>query len=617
MRTLWLCVCLALMVAGCKKDKSKTAASVVTPADAVPTAFLDFLPDDTAGFGYVHLDQPWLKAMEPHLVATHRAMVADFQAMAKRRFGADLAGLTSIGFAVIGERPIVFLGGIAGALKATGDAKPSSRNGATIVDLGDVAVAQTGSLWMVGEMRLIDKVLAAKGSAKRLLLTQSSWTKLALAEAGNSPALITVRRDQLAKLGSPVDQGEMSDVDLAALVVKSTGLHLAMVPKPGRAAVVETALRNALTQARAHVDRMIAQKADGTAGAELLAVFARHYGYAWLDGVSLRSEADRVVVDLPWRKPSWDRPFAPAPSWSDRAVAADEFFAAQINFGGPALEHFLAWSDVLGRPLDRAAARQDLTGVFANHIGMPYRDFAAIGVSGGKNALFVSFVAPPTTPAPPPGPVALTPVVGKEVAVGIAPWGTAVARAKERGALQAALAKAPSSLPLLSLSKLAGGDGKGVFMRAAVDFTRLPPEVASITSQVPLVHLDFRAGEAGFEAEVVTQPGKSDGVVGMVNMVKGALKGQSEAPYKKRESLSVGEELVAIFQYHQAAAFDRIVVTDMGNDRLRMSISSAEMGQDYMKYVAPVAVIGVAAAVAIPAFMKYATALGPSQQIAK
>lgn len=617
MRTLCLWVSLCVVVVGCKKTASMKAEVAITAA--APLAFVDWLPDDTGVFGYVHLDKPWFQAMEPVLNPTYKAMVADLQAMVKRRVGADAAGLQTMGFAVVGDRPIFFFGGMSGQLKASPNHPLSSRNGVAMINFDDVAVAQVGPLWIVGEFPVITKVITANASANRLAVSDSAWTKWAVATAKGAPAMVTFKRAQLAKLGSASDNDELADVDMAAAVVTATGLHVAVVAKSGSGPSVEAKVRDAMKQARTRVDEVVAHASDGSAGSELLAVFARHYGYAWLDGVAMQSHADEVVIDVPWRKPSWNASFAPAPAWSSRAIVPDEFVAAQVNLGGPALEQFLRWSDVLGRPVDRAAMQQQIADVFAKHLGAPYRDFAAVNVSGGKAGVFVSLVAAPETPAPVPPASKSAAAANQELAIESAPWGTAVTRAEDRAALRAALIKASQELPLLHTSKLTSGTGDGVFLRGAMDLTRLPSELAAMVAQIPLVSVEFRAGTAGFEAEAVTRPGKSAEVVGIVNMVKGMLKGQTEDAYKKRESLSAGEEFLSIIQYHQAASFDRaVVMTDMGNDRLRFSIPSAEMGSNYLKFIAPVAVIGVAAAVAIPAVMKYQRAVsGSPSQLAR
>lgn len=605
MRTLYLCVCLGVATVGCKKDPSQTAA---TTASAAPLAFLDQLPEDTRAFGYVHLDKPWIQSIAPLLAASHKAMVADVQAMAKRRFGAEISGLRSIGFAVIDKRPILFLGGIAGQLKASRADNVRSRDGVAIVDAKDVAVAQAGSLWMVGDPKDIERVVAGQRSPQRLTRAHASWARWALAEAQQAPAMVTFRRDPNAQRTSRTETDEISDVELATVVAAATGLHVAMVASPGKGAAVESQLQGAMQRARTHVDRVIARGSDQTAQSELVAALAQHYGDAWLGGIALRRDGDRLAVDVPWRKPDWDVPFAPAPAWSARAIAPQEFVAAQINLGRPALEQFLRWSDVLGKPLDRAALQRQLTAIFTKHVGASYRDFSAVSFSGGNNALLVSFVAPTADPAPRPQPFKLTALAASQAAIEPAPWGTALARAKEANVLKRALAAPPPQLPLLRASKIANGQGEKVFLRGAVDLLRLPPEIAPAVAGVPLVSLEFRAGEAGFEAEVATQPGKSAGVMSMINMAKAVLKGQSEHAYKNRESLQASEELIAIFQYHQAAAFDRIAVTDLGNDRIHVSLSSAEMGENYIRFMAPVALIGIAAAVAIPVFIKHTAA---------
>lgn len=619
MRTLCLCVCLGAVALGCKKTASTKVSEVAT---VTPMAFVDWLPDDTGAFGYVHLDKPWLQAMEPMFTPTYKAMVTDLRAMLKRRLGADTAGLQSMGFAVIGDRPLVFFGGISGTLKPSPNHQISSRNGVAMINLDDVAIAQVGPMWIAGEFAVIDKVVTAKASPKRLVVTDTAWTQWASATAKDAPAMVTFKRDRLAKAGSSTDTDDIIDVNMAAVVVKATGLHVAVTAKQGKGPSVETAVREAMQQVRARIDDVVARASDGSAGSELLAVFARNYGYAWLDGIAVQRHADELAVDLPWRKPTWDGAFAPAPAWASRAIVPDEFVAAQINLGGPVLEQFLRWSDVLGRPIDRAAVQQQIAAIFAKHLGAPYRDFVAVDVSGGKAGVFVSLVAPPGPPASMAQGGNPAASAGKELAIEPAPWGTAITRVEDRTALRVAVANAAPALPLLQTSKLTSGNGDGVFLRGAIDLTRVPPALAPMLAQVPLVSVELRAGSAGFEAEAVTRQGKSTQVVGMVNMVKAMLKGQAEDSYKKRESLSPGEELLAILQYHQAASFDRaIVVSELGNDRLRFAISSAEMGANYFKFMAPVAAIGIAAAVAIPAFMKYqaaaAAVAGPGVQLAR
>lgn len=612
MRTLCLCVSLWAVALGCKKTESPKAYEYAK-ANVAAMAFVDWLPDDTGAFGYVHLDKPWLQVMEPMFNPTYKAMVTDLRAMLKRRVGAETAGLQSVGFAVVGNRPLFFLGGISGTLKPSPNHQLSSRNGVAIINFDDFAIAQVGGMWIVGEFAVIDKVVTAKATAKRLAATDTAWTTWVTAKAKGAPAMVTFKRDRLAKAGSGPDTNELADVDMAAAVVTTTGLHMAVMAKQGKGASVETAVREAMKQTRARIDDVVARASDGTAGSELLAVFARNYGYAWLDGIAVHSQGDELLVDLPWRKPTWDGAFAPAPAWASRAIVADEFVAAQINLGGPVLDQFLRWSDVLGRPIDRAAVQQQLAAVFAKHLGAAYRDFVAVDVSGGKAGVFVSLVAPPGAPDASPQHGTTAASASKELAIESAPWGTAITRAEDRAALRAAVANASPALPLLQTSKLTSGSGDGVFLRGAIDLTRVPSDLAPMVAQVPLLSVELRASSAGFEAEAVTRQGKSAEVLGIVSMVKGMLKGQAEDSYKKRESLSPSEELLAIIQYHQAASFDRaIVVTDLGNDRLRFSISGAEMGANYFKFIAPVAVIGVAAAVAIPAFVKYQTAAAPA-----
>jgi hypothetical protein len=274
---------------------------------------------------------------------------------------------------------------------------------------------------------------------------------------------------------------------------------------------------------------------------------------------------------------------------------------AQLDFGAPLFDTLIALTDLMKAPLDRAALKKELTAEVAELLGTPGIEPRAIIVSASAAGVIISAhnakVAPPGSP--------LTLANGAVAAVGT-PWGLALSPTSltDPQPIADALASPNQGLALAGVKLL---DDKASYFRGYADLTRLPPEALSAFPQdlIGMVRsVAFSASSSRFDAQIGTAPGQAKPLAAkLLELGEQAAPPEVADMYKDRAKASALQEAMAIITNFQRNSIREFLTpTSMSDDQL---VFTSEMSQPQMQVVASAAVIGIAAAVAIPAFMAY------------
>lgn len=553
----WTGALVAVVVAsavGCKKDLHTSPVAAVISGDvasklsAQELAFLEVLPGDVTAFGYVELGMS-LDQVIPQ-GNDYRGMSDDLVEMAKRRWGVEVKNVRGFGIAGQGEKfsIVLDLGGAA-ALPAQGS---------------DFATGKLGALTVLGEPDAVAGLVASAQKGPALIKANPEWVKRALGYAAGEPFFLSATGDFLRAANKDEDgKMLMQSLDDATFVVGKAALSSVLTVKPGQMATARGPIEMVIGKAKAELDAKIAQLPS--AGPDAIAtILAKHYGHAVLDGIAISERGNALEVRLPWRAPQLPAPVA-SPALSERVVVADEWAVVQLDLGAPMLQQLIAFTDLLGNPLDRAKLHGELLGELAKLLDVPAVDPRAVTVSVGGMAGVASVHA---SKGALPGNA--FPVLRGEAVAAATPWGLAVTLESMSSVLTDSLKKPGAPLPLVAQSKLLG-DSKA-FLRGAVDFDRLPMMAKAMTGSVPVRSAEFAATATSLEAVVVAKPGQAQQILGLVNMAKGMVEGEMAKDYPNRQSLSAEAEVKAIAQFHMGKALSKMLSPKVEGDRLTFSL---------------------------------------------
>lgn len=577
----WTGALVALVVAsavGCKKDLHTSPVAAVLPGDVASKlskqelAFLEVLPGDVTGFGYVELGMSLDEIIPP--ANDYRGLSDDFVEMAKRRWGIEVKNVRGFGIAAQGEKYSLVLDLGSGAMvPAQGQ---------------DFATAKLGALTVLGKADAVGSLVASAQKGPSLFRAKPEWIKRALGPAAGQSFFFSVSGDTL-RTATKEEDGKVlvQSLEEATFVAGKQALAAYLTAKPGQMGTVRGPVELALGKARSELDGKLAGMAG--AGPDAIAsILAKHYGHALLDGIAVREQGDVLEIRLPLREPQLPAT-SPSPALSERVVVADEWAVVQLDLGAPMLQTLIAFSDVFGNPLDRARLHGELLAEVSKVLDVPAIDPRTATVSAGGMSAVVSLH---TAKGALPGNA--FPVMKGEGVAAATPWGVAVTLESMSSVLTDSLRKPGAPLPLLAQSKLLG-DGKA-FLRGAIDFDRLPMMAKAMTGSIPVRSAEFTATALSFDSVVVAKPGQAQQIVGLVNMAKGMVEGQSAEQYQNRKTASPEAEAKAIVQYHMGKSFSRAMTPKVEGDRLTFSYKMPSAAMPQNTAAAMFAIVAIAGA---------------------
>lgn len=583
---------------GCKKEGSSSspvaALLPASTADKLPgglLAFADELPADLDAFGYADvgmtLDQ---LTADKRMLGTYRTLYEDLAAMTQRRWGIDVRKLSGVGFVVHQHEPL---------LVAAVPSKPLVAQGGEQIE--DVMLGQLGKLTVLGEPKAVAGLLAAAKQGKRLYQENPAWMRSAMTRAAGNSAFVSVSVQPLLSSAPANAKAMLGDVLASTVAVGSSGVVLAVMCKPNTVGKVRLMVEQGLAMAKEMVEAK-GQNLPAEPPGPLFGVLLRHYSAAFFKSLEQKVNGDELSMTLGWHAPSF--PAMQPVALAERVVAPGEVAVAQVNLGAPVLDLALALTDVLKSPLDRAALKKELAAELAKLAGVPGLDPRAVTISvGPQGSFFVSLhnapVGAPLTPLP---------LFGGAVDAVATPWGLALNPVPAQGGQVLAAAGQPEpGLPLSGVKLL---DAKDVYFRGYVDLTKLPQELmAEAAKDLHAVLGELRSvamvsTDSHMALDVTTSPGKAKEVAKELEGLIGQMvPPEIEEMYKNRAKVSTVEELMAVVQHYQRDILKQYLTPkSVQSDKLSFA---ADMEPAQMQMMTAVALVGVAAAVAIPAFMSY------------
>lgn len=583
---------------GCRKDGAASSSPVAAllPADTAAKlspsllTFAEELPAEIDAFGYLDfgksLDQ---LTGDKQAFADYRLLYTDLTEMVKRRFGVELHKLSGLGFVVFHQQPLL-VAAVPSRAAQTGEAA------------NDVMLGQLGKLTVLGEPAAVTALLAAGKQGKRLYKGNAAWLRSAMSRAAGNAAFATVNLEKLMASAPLSAKAMLGEVLTGTLAIGATGAVAAATCKPGGAGKVQLMVEQGLTMAKGLVEAQgasLAQDPDTV----VLAVLLRHYSGALWKSIEQKTSGDEVVVRLGWHAP--ELPDLKPVAISERVVTPGEIGVAQLNFGAPVLDVIIAVSDLLKAPLDRAALKKELSAELARLTGVPGLDPRALTVSASASGVIVS--AHNAQVAPTGSPLSLA--NGAVAAVGT-PWGLAFSPTSptDPQLVTDALAKPDKGLPVAGVKLLAE---KANVFRGYVDLTKLQPLLPpQLLSDLPfdlfgMLHgAAFSASASRFDAELTAAPGKAKALqAALAKATDELVPPEAIEMYKNRAKGTTFEELLGITSNFQRQSIKRYLTpTAVQGDKLMFG---TEMSQPQMQMMAAAALVGIGAAVAIPAFMTY------------
>jgi hypothetical protein len=325
-------------------------------------------------------------------------------------------------------------------------------------------------------------------------------------------------------------------------------------------------------------------------------VLLQHYSAALWKSIEQKTNGDELVVTL-----GWHAPVLPAPqpaALSERVVVPGEMAVAQMNLGVPVTELLLAMTDVLKAPLDREAIKKEVAAQIALLTSVNGLDPRAVTVSAGPQGVILSLHNKPVGQAG-----AALPPLGGAVEMVATKWGVALSPMPVPQLLGTAVSSSEPGAPIAGVKLL---DRKDAFVRAYVDVTKLP---AAFLSELPaplqpVKTVAIASSTTTFDAEVGTASGAAKGVAEqLVKLIDAMVPPDMDEMYKDRAKLPVEQEVLAIMSTYQRGTLKRYLTpAQVTGDKI---VFHTELSASQSQLLVGVAVVGVAAAVAIPAFMAY------------
>jgi hypothetical protein len=599
---------LALLSAGlsgaCKKEGGSSAIAALVPGDTAAKlskdlmAFAEELPGDVEAFGYLELGQP-LEQMISNgdMAVAYREMIADLSEMTARRWGLELRKLSGVGVVVHQRRPL---------LVVVGPSAPPRPGGELV---GEVMLGQLGKLSVLGETDAVAALLASAKQGKRLHQTRPAWLKSALVHAaGNAVFFSGALPPELADDAPLMLQDRLREVTDATATIGATGLAVYLSCKPGTAASVHTFLEGGLAMARTQMDKAGAMLPQGGAG-PLLGVLLRHYGQALWKSIAHKASGDEVAVKLGWHAPELPK-LAPI-KLAERVVAPGELAVAQLNFGAPLSELLVGLTDVLEAPLDRAALRRELAEALVPLVGVPGLDPRGATGSVSAAGVLVSVHNAPLGTGAAGSELAL---FGGAVEAVTTPWGLAFSPQTAAGSKEQLVAAATAPQPgVAGLGDVKLLDADDAFLRVYADLTLLPPGMPLPASLPKIDRVAVVLGMERFAAEVTAPPGGGKALADWLKTVPQlAMPAAMEAEYRDRAKQPAATEVMLIVQRSQRRQLEiALTPAEIDGDRLRFE---TKFPPAQMQLIGAAMAVGVASAIAIPAFLSYQMKAAASMQ---
>lgn len=577
---------LALLQTSCKKEGGSSAIAALLPKGAAAKlssdlqVFAEELPGDVEAFGYLDFGKSLDELTKAGMGAEYRVLYDDFSAMLQRRWGVDATKVSGVGVLVHQRKPVFAF------VAPAQDAKPGE-------DIGKVLIGKLGRLAVVGEPDVVLSVLASARQGKRLHQTKPMWLRSALTHAGGSFAFFSGNVEPFLATAPPRAQAQLADLSSGTVTIGAEGFGVHLACKPGRTETVKGLIEAGLGIAKGSVamlENQLKQREPGP----LAAVVLHHYSQAFFKSLEQKVSGDEISLTLGWHPPSL--PQQQAASLAERVVVPGEVGFVQLNLGSPLLETLIAISDVLKSPLDRAALHKELSAELAKHTGAPGLDPRAVTLSASAQQFFLSLHNAPL------GQPGSTLQVPADLAAAIATkWGLAVAMQAQRDALTAAVTTPQQGM---SVDSKILGDDKTTMLRGSVDLTKLP-----INLGVPVVEMvravTVSLSEQEMMAEVVTAKGQGKAFSDeLINLAAKYDTGYVPTTYAERAKQSAELEAMAIVQHYQHQQVMKFLKPDsIEDDRVRFRMKYSYSGQ--MRVMTVAAVVGISAAVAVPAFIAY------------
>ncbi len=577
---------LALLLTSCKKEGGSSAIAALLPKGAAAKlssdlqVFAEELPGEVEAFGYLDFGKSLDELTKAGMGAEYRVLFDDFSAMLKRRWGVDATKVSGVGVLVPQRKPVFAF------VAPAQDPKPGE-------DVGEVLIGKLGRLAIVGEPDVVLSVLASARQGKRLHQANPMWLRSALVHAGGAFAFVSGNVDPFLATAPQRAQAQLADLTSGTVTIGAEGLGVYLACKPGRTETVKGLIEAGLGMAKGAVamfENQLKQREPGP----LAAVVLHHYSQAFFKSLEQKVSGDEVSLTLGWHLPTL--PKLQAAPLAERVAVPGEIGFAQLNLGSPLLETLIAVTDFLKSPLDRAALHKELAAELAKLTGTPGFDPRAVTLSASAQQFFLSLH---NAPLGQPG--ATLQVPADAVAAVATKWGLAVAMPAQRDALAAAVITPQQGMAVDS--KILGDD-KAAMLRGAVDLTRLPIKLG-----VPVVEMmhavTVSMGEQEMRAEVVTAKGQGKTFSDeLFKLVASYDTGYQPAAYAERAKQSAQLEAMAIVQHYQHQQVMKFLQPEsIEDDRVRFRMKYNTSGQ--MRIMTVTAVVGIAAAVAIPAFIAY------------
>lgn len=574
----WIGALVAVVVAssvGCKKDLHTSSVASVLPSGVASKlspellAFIEVIPADVSGFGYVELGTSLDKALP--LSPEYKGMVDDYLEMAQRRWGIDARNLRGAGVAVQDQAPVWFFD--------LGNANLASLNQA------EVSVVRVGKLTAVGTPAAVSAMVASGQRGEMLVKKRTAWVQHALGYAAGGAGFFTLAGEKLLAVADAQERKAVESVDDVTGVIASGGFTLHATAKPGKVADVRTPVEAGIAMGRVALAAKLAELSKGGPDA-VLAILARHYGEAFLNGLQVTAQGDHLSLTMPWRAPQWPQT-SPAPPLAERVVAPDEWAVGQVDLGAPILQTMIALTDLVGAKLDRGKLASELLaqgGGAGDFPGVDPRTFT-ISVGGMQALLSMHHAKVPV-------PKGVFPIVGGMAVAAETQWGLVIAPADMKATLDEALARKLAPMPLSTSSKVVAG-GSDTRARIVVDLDRLPAMMKMAAGQLPVRTLELAATAHSFVATVVAKPGQAQQVVALIDMFKGAMMAEAEPKYRDRKALSVEEEVAAIAAYHQLLLLSQLATPKVEGDRLTFSHEFPMPDFTVVPWIGAVGVLGM------------------------
>lgn len=582
---------LLLLAIACKSKtpenrQLQTLASSQDVASADALGFLAEQPSDVTLLAAIDFGGPLEKQASNlfgPLSDSFRNMLPDLRELQSKRLGVDVLGVRSIGLSgwvpetqgMSNDDPIMI-----GWFKTTG--APAASVPRANVESADVyslsnelSLTKVGDWWAISSDAGLRRFLASRANNKRLLDAEGEFVKAALA---------THRGGAWGALRAPKNLTSDDPLEKALAWMSASigwhGVHVAMAPKAGQADALATLVNAQVAKARAGLAEAQTSMASDV---PLLANIIGHYIKAADQSLTVASRGDILDVKFAMRVGAMQLPSLTPAAPVSRVATAGEFAVAQVSVGGPWIDQWLALTDVMGTPLDREGVRRDLLAALPVAVS-PQASAVSLSVGAALKPLLTVAAAPDATDKTTDDWVARKD--GDELVIG--PAGA------HEGSSRTALWDERFAKP-----------GEGVLFRAVVDVKRAPVELQTMAQGfVNSAYVEL--GSKQFTVELRTADGKAQSLLALWQTGLGAAQVQVSDAYQKRNELPIADAVAAIYAHHSATYLaERFVPKAIGGDLLRLQVETDTVSSVQWRAMMGVAVVGIGAAVAIPAFMSY------------